>query len=84
MSYTEYDHEAYREKVDAQEKQEREELQERGEKASARLVWVTDGGREEDFEKEWPCLRDEGRRRRVVDADKIARDAQRMARTSRI
>ena len=38
---------------------------------------MADGGREGDFEREWPRLRDEGRRGRVVDADKRAREAQR-------
>jgi hypothetical protein len=32
------------------------------EKVSAFRAWVADGGRAEDFEKEWPKLRDEGRR----------------------
>jgi hypothetical protein len=32
-----------------------------------RRVRLADGGREADFEKEWPKLRDEGRRRRKKD-----------------
>jgi hypothetical protein len=54
------------------------------EKVSAFRAWVADGGRAEDFEKEWPKLRDEGRRRRVVDADKRARETMRQSGVSRI
>lgn len=79
-----YDHEAYRAEQDAKAQEQREKTQERIEKEAARLEWMADGGTSERFEKEWPKLRDEGRRRRVVDADKHARDAMRMSPTSRI
>jgi hypothetical protein len=70
-----------REEREAKEDQERRE---RTEKESARRAWLADGGRAEDFEKEWPKLRDEGRRRRVVDADCRARDEYRARGVSRI
>jgi hypothetical protein len=48
------------------------------------MAWVGDGGSEADFEREWPTLRDEGRRRRVVDADRRAREEMRAYGPSRI
>jgi hypothetical protein len=82
--YTAEMHEAYRREQDEKEEQKRQERAERTEKESARLEWIRDGGREADFEREWPRLRDEGRRRRVVDADKRAREVMRSSGTSRI
>ena len=35
------------------------------EKESSRRAWLADGGREVDFEKAWPELRNERRRRRI-------------------
>ena len=46
---------------------------ERMEKTTAKRAWMADGGREGDFEKAWPQLRDQGRRQRVLGADKRAR-----------
>jgi hypothetical protein len=82
--YTQDDHEEYRRKVDEQEAKEEEARREKMEKESARRVWLADGGSEADFQREWPKLRDEGRRRRVVDADKHAREMQRVHGPSRI
>jgi hypothetical protein len=82
--YTAEMHEEYRREQDEKEEQKRQERTERTEKESARRVWMADGGREADFEREWPRLRDEGRRRRVVDADKRAREGQRSAGVSKI
>jgi hypothetical protein len=82
--YTQEDHEEYRRKVDEQAAKEEEARNERMEKESARRVWLADGGRESDFEKEWPKLRDEGRRRRVVDADRRARETMQASGVSRI
>jgi hypothetical protein len=82
--YTREDFERYREEQDEKAAKEAEERQERTEKESARRAWLADGGREADFEKEWPQLRDEGRRRRVMDADARAREAMRNGTTSRI
>ena len=80
-------HEAYRkEQVEkaAKEAQERDHRRQRMERTNARRAWLADGGSEADFEKAWPSLRDEGRRRRVMDADRRAREAMRNGTTSRI
>ena len=82
--YTKEDHEEYRRKVDEKATKEEEARRERTEKESARRAWMADGGREADFEKEWPKLRDEGRRRRVLDADRRAREEMSAGPTSRI
>jgi len=82
--YTQEDYEEYRRRQDAKAAKEEEARNARTEKESARREWLADGGREADFEKEWPKLRDEGRRRRVMDADKHAREMQRAHGPSRI
>ena len=82
--YSIEDHEEYRRKVDEQAAKEAEELRERMEKETARRAWMADGGNAADFEREWPKLRDEGRRQRVMDADKRAREQMRNGTTSRI
>jgi hypothetical protein len=71
--YTKEMYDAYRKEQDEKAAKEAEEQRERAEKASARLVWMADGGSEADFEKEWSRLKDEGRRSRVVDADRPPR-----------
>ena len=83
-SYTLEDHEAYRKEQDEKAGKEAEERREQMEKESARRTWLADGGKEADFEKEWPKLRDEGRRRRVVDADHRAREEMRLHGPSKI
>jgi hypothetical protein len=82
--YTQEMYEEYRRKVDEQAKKEEEANRERPEKGFARRAWLADGGREADFEKAWPKLRDEGRRRRVVDADRRARETMQASGVSRI
>lgn len=82
--YTLEDHEAYTQEQDEKAAREKEARQERTEKESARRAWLADGGSETDFEKAWPQLRDEGRRRRVVDADRRAREEMRAHGPSRI
>jgi hypothetical protein len=82
--YTLEDHEAYRKEQDEKAAKEAEELRKRTEKQSARRAWLADGGSAAGFEKEWPKLRDEGRRRRVVDADRRAREEMRKCGVSRI
>ena len=82
--YTKEMHEQYVAAQEEKARREREERQERTEKQSARRAWLEDGGSEADFERAWPKLRDEGRRRRVVDADKRAREAMRATGTSSI
>jgi hypothetical protein len=82
--YTLEDHEAHVEAEERRKAEEEQQRQERSEKESARRVWLADGGRAADFEKAWPELRDAARKQRVVDADKLAREAHRAAGISRI
>ena len=82
--YTLEDHEAYRKEQDEKAAKEEEARNARMEKEAARRLWLADGGREADFEREWPKLRDEGRRRRVVDADRRARETMQASGVSRI
>jgi hypothetical protein len=82
--YTLEDLEAYRKEQDEKAAKEAEEQRERMEKETARRAWLADGGTEADFQREWPKLRDEGRRRRVVDANQRAREAMRTSRVSSI
>jgi hypothetical protein len=82
--YTLEEFEAYRKEQDEKAAKLEQERRERMEKEAARQAWIRDGGREGDFEREWPKLRDEGRRRRVVDADRHAREAMRESNVSRI
>ena len=82
--YTLEDHEAYRRQQDKKAAKEEEARRERTEKESGRRAWLADGGSEADFEREWPKLRDEGRRRRVVDADSRARQEMRASGVSKI
>jgi hypothetical protein len=82
--YTLEDHEAYRREQDEKAKKEEEANREKTERESARRAWIADGGREADFEKEWPKLRDEGRRERVLHADQKARETMQASGVSRI
>jgi len=82
--YTQEMHEIYCREQDEKAAKAEEAHRERSEKESARAAWVRDGGAGADFERQWPALRDEGRRRRVVDAEKRARESQAKSRTSRI
>jgi hypothetical protein len=82
--YTLEDYEAYRKEQDEKAKKEEEANRERMEKESARCAWKADGGSEADFEKAWPKLRDERRRRRVIDVDRRAREAMQASGVSRI
>jgi hypothetical protein len=70
--YTLEDHERYRREVDAKEAKDRE-------KASAYSAWVNAGGDPGSFEQEWPRLRTERAKARVLSADQEARQAQRNA-----
>ena len=82
-----YTKEQFERDLKARQEREAKEAQERREqtqKASAMRAWIRDGGAEADFEREWPKLRDEGRRRRVVDADQGARANQRASGVSNI
>jgi hypothetical protein len=82
--YTRDMHEAFRKEQDEKAAKEAEQREQRMEKENARRAWLADGGSEADFQREWPKLRDEGRRRRVMDADRRAREAMRNGTTSRI
>ena len=82
--YTKEMHEAFRKEQDDRAAKEEEARNARMERENARRAWLADGGREADFEKAWPTLRDEGRRRRVMDADRRARETMRNGTTSRI
>jgi hypothetical protein len=82
--YTLEDHEAYRKEQDEKAAKVEEARNARMEKEAARRAWMIDGGSEADFEKEWPKLRDEGRRQRVMDADRRAREEMRNGTTSKI
>jgi hypothetical protein len=66
------------------EAKEAQEAREKTEKESAKKAWLADGGNAGDFEKEWPTLRDQARRDRVLNADKRAREAMRLHGPSRI
>ena len=63
---------------------EAEARREKAEKGSARAAWLRDGGNARDFERQWPTLRDEARKKRVMDADSRARANQRAQGVSRI
>jgi hypothetical protein len=82
--YTLEDYEAYRKEQDEKATKEAEEQRERTEKESARRAWLADGGNARDFEREWPKLRDERRRQRVLNSDRVAREAMRAHGPSRI
>jgi hypothetical protein len=82
--YTLEDYEAYRKEQDGKAAKEEEARNARMEKEAARKAWIRDGGSAADFERDWPRLRDEGRRQRVIDADRRARELQRNGTTSGI
>jgi hypothetical protein len=82
--YTKEMHEAYRKEQDEKAAKEAQECGQRMESANARRAWLADGGSEADFEKAWPSLRDEGRRRRMMDADCRARETMQARGVSRI
>ena len=77
-------HEQFRKEQDEKAAREEEARNGRMEKENARRAWLADGGSEVDFQREWPKLRDEGRRRRVMDADRRAREEMRNGTTNRI
>jgi hypothetical protein len=82
--YTLENHEAHVEAEQKRKAEEEHQRQERTEKESAKKAWLADGGKEADFEREWPGLRSEVRKQRVMDADQRARENQRTAGLSRI
>jgi len=75
----------YRKEQDEKAARKTEGRSERMEKESARRAWIADGGAGADFfEREWPKLRDEGQRRRVVDAARRARETMQASGVSSI
>ncbi len=82
--YTKAMAEEYRRQQAEKEAKEAEERQEKAERESARRAWIRDGGNERDFKRQWPEMRDAARRRRVLDADKRAREEMRASGVSRI
>jgi hypothetical protein len=84
VKYTQEMHEEYRRKEDEKAARREQEQREAMEKETARQAWLRDGGSEYDFQREWPRLRDEGRRRRIMDADHNAREAMRESNVSTI
>jgi hypothetical protein len=82
--YTKAMAEEYRRQQDEKAAKEAEERQEKTAKESARRLWLRDGGSARDFERQWPELRDEARKRRIMDADQRARASQRGSGISRI
>ena len=66
------------------EAREAQEARERMEKATLKREWLADGGSEAAFEKAYPDLRDEARRKRVVDADRQARAMMQASNVSQI
>jgi hypothetical protein len=53
-------------------------------KDSARLAWLDAGGTGEEFEREWPGMRTEMLKRRIVDAEGRARQEMYQSGVSRI
>jgi hypothetical protein len=76
--------ERHRQAGEEREAREEEARRERVEKESAKRVWIRDGGNARDFERSWPELRDEQRRRRTLDADERARASHRLQSHSKI
>jgi hypothetical protein len=84
VKYTQEMYEEYRRREDEKAARREQEQREAMEKETARQAWLRDGGSEYDFQLAWPTLRDEGRRRRIVDADRQARESMRESNVSKI
>jgi kynurenine formamidase len=89
--YTREMHEAYRKKVEAEERKEAAARQERIDKLNARRQWLKANGDEDVFERDWPDIYkdilEERRKEQVrtaAAADTQAREAQRRSRVSQI
>lgn len=82
--YSIEDHEAYRDRVDAEQAAKVQARAERVEKETARRGFLREGGTEEQFEQAWPSIRDQARHQRALDRDEAARRAQRANPHSRI
>ncbi len=84
QKYTLEEFEAAKQAREERQAREEQERQERAEKEAARRAWIRDGGTNGDFERAWPELRDEARKRRIMDADQRAREEMRASGVSRI
>jgi hypothetical protein len=82
--YTREMHEQFRKAQDEKAARVEAERRERSEKEGARRQWLADGGSAGDFEREWPSLRNQARRQRVIDADRRARDTMQSSGVSAI
>jgi hypothetical protein len=82
--YTLEQFEADKQAREEREARAEEARRERAEKGAAKAAWLRDGGSARDFEREWPTLRDEARKKRVMDADSRARERQRHTGVSKI
>lgn len=82
--YTKEMHEEFRRRQDERVAKEEEVRNARMERENALRAWLADGGSAGDFEKAWPSMRDEGRRQRVMDADRRAREQMRSSAVSAI
>lgn len=67
--------EARKQRREAEEKRKRQEReqQEARAKESSRQAWINDGGDAGSFEKAWPELRAEQRKKQILKADDAAR-----------
>jgi len=82
-----YTREQYEADLAARQEREAREAQAHREgtkRESLRRAWIADGGSEADFEREWPSLRDQARRQRVMSADQKARETMQASGVSRI
>ena len=75
--YSKADFEAYRKEQDEQAAKEQQTVREETAKNAARNAWIEAGGDAQAFEKNWPSIREQQLRDRVVDTDEQARDTQR-------
>ena len=82
--YTAEMHEEYRKEQDEKRTNEERERLLRLEKDNARRAYLAEGGTEEEFEKAWPEMREEARRRRAMNREREAREGQRASAVSRI
>jgi hypothetical protein len=82
--YTREMHEQFVQAEEERKGKEEQARREKSEKDSARKAWLADGGREMDFERQWPSIRDEARKQRVMSADREARQSMRARGVSRI
>ena len=82
--YTLEQFEADKQAREEREAKQKEERQEKAEREAARRAWIRDGGNPRDFERQWPELRDEARKQRVMSADARAREGMRASGVSRI